>query len=238
MDKPPDRFKINATGFQAVNCKSYMEFHETNNSIDFIKILVHFRILNMENKKGKKYLNNAINNENLTDIRIKDIISRKNLNLKDFINKVNDKLYTNKSKQKSLKKVEKLCNKEDIENPRKIAYQKRRLILENFNKKEIKDIMYKEKRINLVLDNYRVHHAVIVENICNILNINLIFLKPYCPDLNPIEDVWRVIKSNIYKSKYCNLNELKEIFKTSFYKTIDTISFYKNWLKTFMNICI
>ncbi|WP_407422129.1 transposase [Methanobrevibacter sp.] len=34
------------------------------------------------------------------------------------------------------------------------------------------------------------------------MNINLIFLQPYCPDLNPIEDVWRKIKSKIYKSLY------------------------------------
>ena len=32
------------------------------------------------------------------------------------------------------------------------------------------------------------YHAKIVEKACEILNIKLIFLQPYCPDLNPIED--------------------------------------------------
>ena len=40
----------------------------------------------------------------------------------------------------------------------------------------------------------------------NILNIRLIYLPPYCPDQNTIEDVWCKIKSKLYKSKYLNLN--------------------------------
>lgn len=51
-----------------------------------------------------------------------------------------------------------------------------------------------------------------------ILNINLIFLRPYCPDLNPIEDVWRVIKKTTYKSHYNSVKELIEIFKSKFYE--------------------
>ncbi|MDD5959301.1 MAG: transposase [Methanobrevibacter wolinii] len=65
-----------------------------------------------------------------------------------------------------------------------------------------------------------------VEKACEILNINLIFLKPYCPDLNSIEDVWRKIKSKVYKSMYKNLNELIQIFEDEFYKIIDLTSFY------------
>ena len=72
--------------------------------------------------------------------------------------------------------------------------------------------------MNIILDNARVHHAKIVEKVCEILNINLIFLQPCCPDLNLIEDVWRKIKSEVYKSIYNNLNELIEIFKGEFYK--------------------
>ncbi|WP_081738356.1 hypothetical protein [Methanobrevibacter oralis] len=29
-----------------------------------------------------------------------------------------------------------------------------------------------------------------IQKAAEILNINLIYLRPYCPDLNPIEDVW------------------------------------------------
>jgi transposase len=37
----------------------------------------------------------------------------------------------------------------------------------------------------------RVHKTKLIEKIAEILNINLIFLPPYSPDLNPIEDIWR-----------------------------------------------
>nr|WP_269801117.1 transposase [Methanobrevibacter oralis] len=56
--------------------------------------------------------------------------------------------------------------------------------------------MSTEKKINIVLDNIRIHTAKMVQKAAEILNINLIYLRPYCPDLNPIEDVWRVIKKN------------------------------------------
>ena len=92
----------------------------------------------------------------------------------------------------------------------------------------------KERKINIILDNARIHHAKIVEKICEILNINLIFLQPYCPDLNPIEDVWRKIKSRIYKSIYGNLNELIDIFKAEFYKIVDSTSFYENWVNEYL----
>ena len=66
------------------------------------------------------------------------------------------------------------------------------------------------------------------------MNINLIFLQPYCPDLNPIEDVWRIIKSEIYKSIYKNLNELIEIFKEKYYQIVDSKSFYKKWMDEYL----
>ena len=66
-----------------------------------------------------------------------------------------------------------------------------------------------------------------------ILNINLIFLSPYSPDLNPIEDVWRVIKKTIYKTLYNSKKELIKLFKDEFYEIIDSKSFYENWLDQF-----
>ncbi len=66
------------------------------------------------------------------------------------------------------------------------------------------------------------------------MNINLIFLQPYCPDLNPIEDVWRIIKSKLYKSIYENLNELIEIFKEKYYQIVDSKSFYEKWVDEYL----
>ena len=146
----------------------------------------------------------------------------------------NDELYNDNSQQISIEKIQRICRKEDTNNSRKIWNEKRSRLLKNLSNPEISQIASKERKINLVLDNARIHHAKIVEKACEILNINLIFLQPYCPDLNPIEDVWRKIKSKIYKSIYETLNELIEIFKEEYYKIVDLTSFYENWVNEYL----
>lgn len=192
----------------------------------------------MENTSGKQLIKEAIKNENLSDDEIKKYLSSKSLNKMDLINKINNELYNDNSQQTSIEKIQKICNKEDNNNSRKIWHEKRSRLLNNLLNPKITEINSKEKKINIILDNARIHHAKIVEKACEILNINLIFLQPYCPDLNPIEDVWRKIKSTIYKSIYKNLNELIEIFKREYYKIVDLTSFYKNWVKEYLGINI
>ena len=70
-----------------------------------------------------------------------------------------------------------------------------------------------------------------VQKAAELLNINLIFLRPYCPDLNPIEDVWRVIKKTIHKTSHETEEELIELFMNKFYEIIGLESFYENWLE-------
>lgn len=188
----------------------------------------------MENTFGKHLIKEAITNENLSDEEIKKYLSSKSLNKMDLINKINNELYNDNSQQISIEKIQRICRKEDNNNSRKIWNEKRSRLLENLLNPKIIEINSKEKRINLILDNARIHHVKIVEKACGILNINLIFLQPYCPDLNPIEDVWRKIKSKIYKSIYNNLNELIEIFKEEYYKIVDLTSFYENWVKEYL----
>lgn len=64
-----------------------------------------------------------------------------------------------------------------------------------------------------------------------ILNINPIFLPVRSPDLNPIEDLWRIIKDRIYKTYYNTLNELIEIFEGGFRGFVGRESLYENWLE-------
>jgi transposase len=73
-----------------------------------------------------------------------------------------------------------------------------------------------------------------VLNAAEILNINLIFLSPYSPDLSPIEDVWRVIKKTVYKTLYNTKQELIRLFKDKYYEIVDSKSFYENWLDQFL----
>ena len=47
----------------------------------------------------------------------------------------------------------------------------------------------------IVLDNAKVHHGSRLASLCDAANFLLIYLPPYSPDLNPIEKVFLVLKS-------------------------------------------
>ena len=49
------------------------------------------------------------------------------------------------------------------------------------------------------MDNCRVHHSKLVEATANGLLIELIWLRPYSPQLNAIELLWAVVKSQFKK---------------------------------------
>jgi transposase len=44
-------------------------------------------------------------------------------------------------------------------------------------------------------------------------NIILIFQPPYCPQINPIERLWKEIKKHLKWSNFSNLNELRDALK-------------------------
>lgn len=98
--------------------------------------------------------------------------------------------------------------------------------------------MKEEKPLTIILDNARIHTAKIVEEACEILSVNLVFLPPYCPFLSPIEDVWKDVKRELYNENYFSLNELTELFERKFYEKVDQISYYKNWVMKFFGVNI
>ena len=81
------------------------------------------------------------------------------------------------------------------------------------------------------MDNAKIHSSDLSLAVFEILNINPIFLPTRSPDLNPIEDLWRMIKDRIYKTYYNTLDELITIFKEGFNEFVGPKSLYENWLK-------
>lgn len=220
-------------GFQGVNCNSYVQETRKSNAYNFLITLCNFRILNMKNEKARKLLKNAITNPNLSKEHIKKEILENNLKEYDLINQINDRLYDDKNMEETLKSIKRVCNKVNPNNKQKIDYIRRKNIIENLENSNIRELMNNEQKINIVLDNARIHVAKMVKKAAKILNINLIFLPPYCPDLNPIEDIWRVIKKTTYKTLYNSAKELIKTFKDTFYEIIHLKSFYEMWLKKF-----
>ena len=57
----------------------------------------------------------------------------------------------------------------------------------------------------LVCDNAKVHKGRRVQQLCDEKGVMLIFLPPYCPELNPIELCFAAIKSCLRKSQAMSL---------------------------------
>lgn len=93
--------------------------------------------------------------------------------------------------------------------------------------------MNPEGRIILILDNFRSHHTRTVKALAKRLNIILVFLPPYSPDLNPIEYIWKDVKRAISKEFIKNPGKLKRIIKNTFLMLAQKLSYSKSWIKKF-----
>ncbi|PMP74269.1 MAG: hypothetical protein C0180_04450 [Aciduliprofundum sp.] len=84
-----------------------------------------------------------------------------------------------------------------------------------------------------ILDNFSTHKSKKVINYANSLNIDLIFLPPYSPDLNPIEFILKSIKRVVLKSFVKSLADMMFRIAKSFYEFSKSIGFAKNRIKNF-----
>jgi len=85
--------------------------------------------------------------------------------------------------------IEKHCNRESLNNVKKRREIRRKITLNQLQKENIITKMQTEQRICLILDNYSVHKSAFIKKIALHLNIELIYLPPYSPQLNPIEQI-------------------------------------------------
>jgi Transposase and inactivated derivatives len=72
---------------------------------------------------------------------------------------------------------------------------------------------YKGKKIVMILDNARIHHAKLLDEFLeknkNILTLK--FLPPYSPNLNMIEELWGWLKKTVINNVFFqNIKEIKE----------------------------
>lgn len=71
---------------------------------------------------------------------------------------------------------------------------------------------YKKGKIVMILDNARIHHAKLLDEFLeqNKNRLELVFLPPYSPNLNMIEELWGWLKSSVINNVFFhNLDEIK-----------------------------
>lgn len=61
---------------------------------------------------------------------------------------------------------------------------------------------YKGLPIHIMLDNARYQHCQFVKEAASKLNITLVFLPPYSPNLNLIERLWKFVKAEVCAANY------------------------------------
>ena len=127
--------------------------------------------------------------------------------------------------------IGKHCNRESINNVKKRREIRRKITLNLLEKENIITKIQTEQRICLILDNYSVHKSAFIKKIALHLNIALIYLPPYSPHLNPIEQIWRQMKREI-KHYYLESREfLQELTIKTYNKSISGTKVYDNGSK-------
>lgn len=229
------KFGISVTGLMGVNCTSFMEFYKRNNAYTTILTLIMFRILNMEDKKGKQILKELIVDPKLDRNNIEQELLKNIKTKTERLEEIEKEQSKNrKNKETTFNKIKKICNATTKISSQKISITQRTTIKELLINSGVKNILKHEKQILLVLDNAKIHKAKDVKIACDILNIELMYLPEYSPDLNPIEDLWKIIKSVFYSSDYKDLDELMWIVTEEFYKHVISSSLYEGWIDEFM----
>lgn len=91
------------------------------------------------------------------------------------------------------------------------------------------------KNIAVVLDNFSSHRASATVDFAAENGIELVYLPPYSPDLNPIEFIWKSIKRVVSKTFITDLDHMKDIIRDCFLKFATGFSFAKRWIEKFLN---
>lgn len=233
--KNPYKFKVNALGSIALMGNSSLTISETSKAHDIARAFIDIKIANTDITILKLLLNKVLLDSDLSPDQIQQKISEKNSTKEDFINKIMKNINNNELTTVELaSKLEKQSKKENLDNQRRIDSTKRQVILENISKEEIKRYSYLEPKINIILDNYSVHKSQFVKEICEILNMNLIYLPPYSPQFNPIEQVWRTCKIEIKRKYYESKEKLEKFFVKTYFKVVNGGNFFNWWEKTFL----
>lgn len=221
-------------GFQAINGTSLIKFIDNSRIVPMVQFMADIRILNMDNKNLIMDIQHAVYNENLNIKSIVKSIKKDKIDRNDFETKIKNRFSTkNLTEDQLIHAIQLDINKINIGSD-DIKQKTEQQILDNLQKSSLEEQLAKEKQIIIILDNYRTHKSKIFQEACKILNIKIIFLPPYSPHLNPIEQIWKSIKRVVSITYIKNKEHLKEIFEKEFYIQVIKETFYKKWVDEYI----
>lgn len=172
----------------------------------------------------------------MDDDEIDEILMENNENNEVFTEKILKTIekYKDNTTSTIARIIGKHCNRESLNNVKKRREIRRKIILNLLEKENIIAKMQTEQRICLILDNYSVHKSAFIKKIALHLNIVLIYLPPYSPHLNPIEQIWRQMKREI-KHYYLESKEfLQELTINTYFESILDTKVYDKWFETYI----
>ncbi len=86
-----------------------------------------------------------------------------------------------------------------------------------------------EGSILMILDNFTSHRARMTQEKAGVLDIRLVYLPPYSPDLNPIDQIWRGVKRCISTAFFRT-----KIIEEAYHQLSKKISYAQGWIQKFL----
>ena len=236
MKKHGVKIRQTAMGFQAINGNPTLSFPKNSRSPNMIRFAAEIRKNNVENKDLIPLIDLIFSNDNLNEENIIKILDKDLIDLEELIDKLQIRLDDKSIEDKDtlIKLINEDVKKADKNNKDKIQKFTLKTMIENLEESNIHEMLKDEKEIVIILDNYQPHKNTEFKKACEILKIKLIYLPPYCPHLNPIEQVWRTVKRVVHTSFFDTKEELIKIFNDEFFKVVNRSSFFKKWVNRYI----
>jgi putative transposase len=100
----------------------------------------------------------------------------------------------------------------------------------------IREANQQAQTIILIWDNHSAHLTPFVEQTAKQLQIVLVNLPPYSPNLNPIERIWKQIKKTISEAGLIqHIKQLEHVIQAAFKECASKLSFAKSWIENIWN---
>jgi transposase len=98
---------------------------------------------------------------------------------------------------------------------------------------QIREANRNYKAVIVVHDNFKSHLAKETQEKAQQLDITLVPLPPYSPDLNPIEQIWKTIKRAVSENFIYSADYLKYIISDKWSEESKILSYARRWMEEF-----